>query len=110
MIISDIQKYTAEVAEKWGLNTDAITRYADLVSEIGELGAELVKGTSYGTKPIEANDNLAMEMGDVIFVLALLANELDLNMKECFAKTMQKCEERMKQKGHIGSYKGDENE
>jgi len=100
------QKHTAQMASKWGLSNDVMARYADLVSEIGELGKELVAGTNYGEKsfePVESSENLAMEMGDIVFALTLLANALKLDMEECFAKTMKKCEIRMADKGHIGS-------
>ena len=93
------QKHTAQMTSKWGLSNDVMARYADLVSEIGEIGKELVVSTNYGNKPLKINEKLAMEVGDTIFALALLANALGLEMEECFAKTMEKCEERMAQKG-----------
>jgi len=101
--MNNIQKHLSVMAEKWGLSKDIMIRYADLVSELGELGKELVVGTNYGEKPLEASENLAEEIGDVFFTLLLLANALDLDIEECFAKTMEKCEKRMADKGHIGS-------
>ena len=99
----EVQKHTAEMTAKWGLSNDAMARYADLVSEIGELGKELVVGTNYGKSPLTSNKSLNMEMGDVIFSLALFANALGLDMEKCFAMTIEKCHRRMAEKGHIGS-------
>jgi len=97
------QQETARMSEIYGLHADAMTRFADLVSELGELGKELVKATNYGAHELKANDNIAMEMGDVIFCLSLLANELGLDMDECFAKMQEKCRQRFERQGHIAS-------
>ena len=100
----DIQKRTAEMTEKYGLNSsDIMMRYADLVSEVGELGKELVLASDYGTKDLQIGEDVAMELGDVVFCLALLANAMGLDLEECFAKTAEKCERRFDERGRIGS-------
>ena len=42
-------------------------RYIDLVSEIGELGKEIIKSTNYGKTPHSSNESTAEEMGDCLF-------------------------------------------
>jgi len=101
--MKDIQNATARMSEVYGLCADAMTRFADFVSEVGELGKELVRGTDYGASELVVNEKLAMEMGDVIFALALLANELGLDLDECFAMTKEKCRKRFEEHGSIGS-------
>jgi len=102
-VMNNIQSKALQMAKDYGLDADAMTRFADLVSELGELGKELVKSTSYGKEPLKANDAIKMELGDVIFALALLANETGLDIEECFEKTYEKCRQRFETKGHIGS-------
>ena len=99
----DVQAQVALMAEKYGLGADPMTRFADLTSEVGELGKELVKSSNYGKNEPAANEKLAMEMGDVLFVLVLLANEMELDLDECFRAVREKCEERFEEKGSIGS-------
>ena len=102
--MNNLQKQTAQMVEKYGLLADNLMlRYADLVSEVGELGKELVMCVDYGRKDFEASPNLAMELGDIMFCLAMIANSLDLDLEECFGKTMEKCRKRFEKQGHIGS-------
>ena len=99
----DYQKTTKEMMQKYGSSSDIMARYADVVSELGEFGKELLLGNNYGTAPFKQTDNLALEMGDVIAALALLANVLDLNLDECFEAAMEKYRKRFEERGWIGS-------
>ena len=103
MMMNSIQQETAQMAKDYELCTDPMTRFADLVSEVGELGKELVKVSDYGKNAVTANEKISMEMGDVMFVFALLANELGLDISACFDMTRKKCQERFEANGHIGS-------
>jgi NTP pyrophosphatase (non-canonical NTP hydrolase) len=98
----DYQKIAKEISDKCGFGHDPMTRYADLMSEIGELGKELLLSSNYGTKPFKPTDNLPQEMGDAIFALSLLANSLDLDLEECFGSAIDKYNKGYEETGQIG--------
>jgi NTP pyrophosphatase (non-canonical NTP hydrolase) len=97
------QKIAGEMSDKCGFERDPMIRYADVMSELGELGKELLLGNNYGTKPMEPAENLAKELGDVVFALALLANSVGLDLDECFDVTMEKYNRRYENTGQTGS-------
>ena len=99
----DYQKIAGEMSDICGFERDPMIRYADVMSEMGELGKELLLSSHYGAKPFQPTDNLAKELGDVIFALSLLANALKLDLDECFEITMDKYNKRYKESGQIGS-------
>lgn len=68
---------------------------ARLVEEVGELSREL--NHLYGSKPKrseEAERDLALEIGDVLFVLISLANQQGIDLEEAFTGVMRKYSER----------------
>ncbi len=91
--------------EKYNLKSDASIRSLDLVSEVRELCKEVIKGSDYGTKDFKKTDNLALEIGDTLFSLCALCNELDIDMDEALNKVLDKYENRFKNKGTISSSK-----
>jgi len=99
----DLQQATAELAQKYGLDAPIIARYTDLVSELGELGKELLVGSNYGANELEMTENTAKEMGDVVFALVLLANSLDLDLETCLNMALEKYHKRFGETGQIGS-------
>jgi len=86
----NLQQTATELARKYGLNTPVMARYVDLVAEVGEIGKELLVGSDYGAKDIEATGDMVKEMGDVVFSLALLASSLDLDLEECLQQNHRK--------------------
>ena len=48
--MENIQKFVAEFVEKAGVETSVEFRLLDLVSEMGELSKEVLKGTNYGKR------------------------------------------------------------
>ena len=103
MELKDVQVLTKEMMEKYKLSGNAEINYIDLTSEIGELGKELLKATDYGTKALQITDNAELEIGDVLFSLTCLSNNLGIDMEESFNNVMQKYKKRFEEKGHIGS-------
>ena len=101
--MTNYQKSAQDIAEKYSLSTEAFPRYADLVSEVGELGKEMLKSGNYGMGEIIVNNELIMEFGDVLFSLAALANILDIDMDEAFAAATDKYRKRFEVTGQIGS-------
>lgn len=68
---------------------------ARLVEETGELSREL--NHEFGSKPKredEAPSELELEVGDVLFVLASLANRLGIDLEQAFDRVMEKYEKR----------------
>lgn len=66
-----------------------------LAEELGELAREV--NHVYGPKrkkPSEAPGSVAMELGDLLFVLVSFANALDLDLEEAFVRVMDKFETR----------------
>lgn len=64
---------------------------ARLMEEVGELAREL--NHRYGSKPKkpeEPEQDLAMELADVLFVLLVIANEQKLDLDEALSRVMEK--------------------
>jgi len=64
---------------------------ARLVEEVGELAREL--NHRYGSKPKrpdEPEQDLAMELADVLFVLLVMANEQGIDLDEALKKVLEK--------------------
>jgi NTP pyrophosphatase (non-canonical NTP hydrolase) len=66
---------------------------ARLTEEVGELSREI--SHAHGTKrkkPSEDAGTAADEVGDILFVLACLANQLGFRLEDAFSATMSKYE------------------
>jgi NTP pyrophosphatase (non-canonical NTP hydrolase) len=68
-----------------------LANLARLVEEVGELARELnhLHG-SKPKKPAEADGDLALEIGDVLFVLVALANEQKIDLTGAFERVLEK--------------------
>jgi len=72
-----------------------LSQFARLAEEIGELGREL--NFQFGDKPRAAKDavgSTADELGDVLFIVILLANYLGLDLASALTATLKKYEGR----------------
>lgn len=68
-----------------------LSSLARLTEEVGELAREI--NHSYGEKPkkeSEAQGNIATEMGDILFILASLANSIGVDLDSAFENVMAK--------------------
>lgn len=61
------QKQVNDFMEAQGLSFSLEARMLDLVSEVGELAKEVLKGSDYGTAPLLPGAGLEEEMGDCLF-------------------------------------------
>ena len=64
---------------------------ARLMEEVGELAREL--NHLYGSKPKrpdEAEQELAIELADVLFVLLVIANEQNIDLDEALVRVLEK--------------------
>lgn len=72
-----------------------LANLARLVEEVGELSREI--NHRYGPKtkkPEEDDGNLAMELGDILFVIAALANSLQIDLESAFQAVLTKYRQR----------------
>jgi NTP pyrophosphatase (non-canonical NTP hydrolase) len=72
-----------------------LANLARLVEEVGELARDL--NHRYGHKPRrpdEPEQELALEIADVLFVLIALANEQGIDLEDAFRRTLDKYERR----------------
>jgi NTP pyrophosphatase (non-canonical NTP hydrolase) len=72
-----------------------LANLARLVEEVGELAREINhRHGSKPKKPDEAESQLALELGDVLFVLIALANEQGIDLTAAFEQILEKYEAR----------------
>jgi NTP pyrophosphatase (non-canonical NTP hydrolase) len=72
-----------------------LSQYARLAEEVGELGREL--NFRFGDKPRASKDaagSMPDELGDVLFILVLLANDLGIDLASTLVATLKKYERR----------------
>lgn len=68
-----------------------LANLARLVEEVGELAREL--NHRYGHKPKKADEpeqDLALELADILFVILAIANEQKLDLDEAFRRVLAK--------------------
>ena len=90
----DIQEKVNDLIKKYDLESSLEIRYIDLVSEVGELGKEILKGNDYGKKDFCNTENLESEIGDVLFSLVCIANGSNIDLQDAFDKVLKKYKER----------------
>ena len=68
-----------------------LTNLARLIEEVGELAREMNHRFGHKTKKDdEAEQDLAMELADVLFVLLVIANEQGIQLDEALERVLQK--------------------
>ena len=73
-----------------------LSQYARLAEEVGELGREL--NFRFGDKPRtqkDASGSLTDELGDVLFIVVLLANDLGIDLVTALSSKLRKYEQRV---------------
>lgn len=98
-----MQRKVEQFVAQYDLACGAQIRFMDLVSEVGELGKEIVKGSNYGRKPYEGSAAVADEAGDCLFSLLALCSELGIDAQAALEGALEKYRRRMAQKGDVGS-------
>lgn len=78
-------------------------RVLDIQSEFGELSKEILKATSYGTKPFFVTEDFKMEFGDVLYSMLSLACEVGVDAEECLKMAIKKYSDRIDAKKDMGS-------
>ena len=68
-----------------------LTNLARLVEEVGELARELNHRFGHKTKkPDEPEQDLALELADIMFVLIAIANEQKIDLEDAFGRVLDK--------------------
>lgn len=78
-------------------------RLLDIQSEFGEIAKEYLKHSNYGSKDFELEEEFKMELGDVLYSLLSLADELNINAEECLDKVINKYKARIEKSNSMGS-------
>ena len=81
----------------------AYARILDIASELGELGKEYLKGSKYGTKDFEINEEFKIEYGDILYSLLSLADELNFNAEDSLDNALDKYKKRIEKSSSMGS-------
>lgn len=95
--LADIQREIDQlIKEEWRSDYwSPLSSLARLTEEVGELAREI--NHSYGEKPKKASEgqgSIAAEMADILFILASLANSIDVDLDAAFAEVMAKYQKR----------------
>lgn len=72
-----------------------LVNLARLTEEVGELAREL--NHRFGPKTKKADEpegDVALELGDILFVLVVLANQMEIDLQDALERTMSKYEVR----------------
>lgn len=97
------QRTVAGFVEAHGLDAPAEARVLDLVSEVGELAKEVLKGTDYGREAFRETEDWGDELGDALFALICAANGTGVNLAIALDKTLDKYRQRLDLGGDAGS-------
>lgn len=101
--MNSIQEKVDELIKKYNLESSVEIRFIDLISELGELGKEILKGNEYGKKDLSNTENLESEIGDTFFSLICVANGLNIDLQNALDNVLNKYENRFSNNGNIGS-------
>jgi NTP pyrophosphatase (non-canonical NTP hydrolase) len=87
-----VDRYIGQFAEGYW---PPLTNLARLVEEVGELARELNHRFGHKTKkPGEPEQDLALELADIMFVLIAIANEQRIDLEEAFTRVLAKYDDR----------------
>ena len=98
----DPQARVADFVESHDLETPVAYRLLDAVAELGEVAAEVCASTDYGAEP-DAACVPVDELGDAVFALLALCEELDVEAAEALETSLAKYEARIEETGDADS-------
>ena len=103
MNLAELQEYVAGFVAENRLETDAASRLLDLLSELGEVAKEVLKGSQYGKAVFEPTPAWTEEVGDALFSLVCLANTTGVNLETALDVVLEKYAGRLSDSGEAGS-------
>ena len=84
------------IIEEWHSNYwHPLSTLARLTEEVGELAREM--NHRYGEKPKKASEsegNMSAELGDILYIIAALANSVGIDLDSAFDEVMAKYRQR----------------
>jgi NTP pyrophosphatase (non-canonical NTP hydrolase) len=84
----DVDAYISQFREGY---FPPLVNLARLAEEVGELARELNHRFGPKTKkPDEPEGDVALELGDILFVVVVLANQLGIDLEEAARRTLEK--------------------
>jgi NTP pyrophosphatase (non-canonical NTP hydrolase) len=98
----DEQQRVARFVAEHDLTCPPAYRLLDLAAEVGELAADANDASGYGANP----DALAVnrdELGDALFALLALCDDLDVDAGAALEESLAKYEDRLDERGDAGS-------
>lgn len=103
--LADIQREIDQlIKEEWhSTYWSPLSSLARLTEEVGELAREI--NHTYGEKPKKTSEepgDIAAEMADILFILASLANSINVDLDAAFAQVMAKYQKRDAQRWQPG--------
>jgi len=102
--MKEIQEKIKKFCKDKNLDSTLEIKVLDLVSEVGEVSKEIIKGTNYGKKDFKITENTESEIGDVLFSLITIANQLDVDLEIALEKVLEKYQKRFEIKKEIRSF------
>jgi NTP pyrophosphatase (non-canonical NTP hydrolase) len=93
-----MQRFLDQWIRERGGYWSPLSQYARLAEEVGEFGREL--NFQFGDKPRSAKDaggSLTDELGDVFFIVLLMANDLGIDLHSALYATLAKYGQRLGQ-------------
>jgi NTP pyrophosphatase (non-canonical NTP hydrolase) len=93
--LAALQQFLDAWLKERGSYWSPLSQYARLAEEVGELGREL--NFQFGDKPRtdkDAGGSVTDELGDVLFIVVLLANYLGIDLVTALSGTLEKYEKR----------------
>ncbi|WP_293031776.1 MazG-like family protein [Natronococcus sp.] len=100
--MEDQQRRVAAFVDDHDLEAPPAYRVLDLASEIGELAKDANESTAYGASPEDVEIS-SDEIGDVLFALLALADDLEIDADEALEEALEKYGERLEENGSPGS-------
>lgn len=93
----DEQQKVATFIHEHGMEAPSVYRLLDLLSELGEVAKDVAESTDYGESPERLKVH-SDEIGDTLFALLALADELEINASEALDEALAKYGDRIAEK------------
>jgi len=92
LTIADLQSHVDSWIKEIGVRYfSPLTNLAILMEEVGELARLMAR--KYGDQSFkegESEENIKRELGDILFVVSCLANQMDVSLEEAVKLTLEK--------------------
>ena len=92
MTLTEMQQAVDRWISQWEEGYwEPLANLARLSEEVGELSREINdRHGPKAKKPTEDDGDIAEELGDILFVVASIANSLDIDLEDTFERVMDK--------------------